>query len=108
MEILNTKCIEILMTRGFFKDIRQITTILKPIKNAIEILESKTITLANCFLQLCRLAFIINHILTTIDIYENFRNYCIDQFNERWKEFEHPIFIFFYFLHPLYRGKLFY
>jgi hypothetical protein len=96
------------MTRGFFEDVRQMITVLKPIKNAIEILESKTTTLADCFLQLCQLAFIINHIPTTVNIYEDFRNYCIDQFNERWKEFEHPVFILSYFLHPLYRGKLFY
>ena len=83
MEILNTKCIDTLMTRGFFEDVRQITTILKPIKNAIEILESKTITLADCFFQLCQLVFIIKYIPTTINIYENFQNYCIDQFNER-------------------------
>ena len=80
-------------------------TILKSIKNAIDILESKTITLADCFLQLCQLASIVNHIPVTINIYNNFQNYCIDQFNERWNEFEHPVFILAYFLHPLYRDK---
>jgi hypothetical protein len=82
-------------------------TILKPINNSISVLESKITTLADCFIQLCQLAYIINHISTTIPIYENFRNYCIDQFNERWTEFEHPIFTLAYFLHPLYHGKLF-
>ena len=103
--ILNDNCVEIITTRGFFEDVRQMISILKPIKNAISVLESKTTTLADCFIQLCRLAYIINHI--SISIYENFRNYCIDKFNERWSEFEHPTFILAYFLHPLYRGKLF-
>lgn len=25
--------------------------------------------------------------------YQDLRNYCIDQFNERWNEFEHQLFI---------------
>lgn len=104
--ILNNNCIEIITTRGFFEDVRQMIIILKPIKNTISILESKTTTLANCFIQLCRLAYIINNISISISICEDFRNYCIDQFNERWNEFEHPVFVLAYFLHPLYRGKL--
>lgn len=98
---------EIITTRGFFEDVRQMISILKPIKNAVSVLESKTTTLADCFVQLCRLAYIINHISISIPISENFRNYCIDQFNKRWDEFEHPIFVLAYFLHPLYHGKLF-
>ena len=81
-------------------------TILKPIKKAVTVLESKTTTLADCFIQLCQLAYTINHILTTIETYENFCNYCIDKFNERWNEFDYPIFALAYFLHPLYHGKL--
>jgi hypothetical protein len=103
--ILNNNCIEIITTRGFFDDVRQMITILKPIKNTVTVLESKATTLVDCFIQLCQLAYIINHISTTISIYENFRNYCIVKFNERWGEFEHPVFILAYFLHLLYRGK---
>jgi hypothetical protein len=105
--ILNNHCVEIITTRGFFEDVRQMITILKPIKNAVSVLESNSTTLADYFIQLCRLAYIINHISISISIYENFRNYCIDKFNERWNEFEHPVFILAYFLHPLYRGKLY-
>lgn len=104
--VLNSHCTGIITTRGFFEDVRQMIIILKPIKNAVSVLESKTTTLADCFIQLCRLAYIINQIPISVSICEDFRNYCIDQFNERWKEFEHPVFVLAYFLHPLYRGKL--
>jgi hypothetical protein len=81
--VLNNACINIITTRGFFDDVHQMITILKPIKNAVSVLESKTTTLADCFIQLCQLAHIINHISISISICKDFRNYCIDQFNER-------------------------
>ncbi|CAH1765296.1 10902_t:CDS:2 [Entrophospora sp. SA101] len=42
--------------------------------------------------------------LFTNNTYQNFRNYCIDKFNERWVQFEHKLFLLTYFLHPKYHG----
>ncbi|CAJ0755678.1 21235_t:CDS:2, partial [Entrophospora sp. SA101] len=84
-ENLSSLCIRTINSHGFFDDIRQLTIVLQPIKNAIGILESKNATLADCFFNLCCLASAIYYIpAITNNTYQNFCNYCIDKFNERW------------------------
>ncbi|CAJ0858867.1 8708_t:CDS:2 [Entrophospora sp. SA101] len=105
-ENLSSLCIRTINSHGFFDDIRQLTIVLQPIKNAIGILESKNATLADCFFNLCCLASAIYYIpAITNNTYQNFCNYCIDKFNERWVQFEHKLFLLAYFLHPKYHGR---
>ena len=71
----------ILKKRGFFDDIRTLSEILKPIKEAILELEGKNATLADCYLQLLKIAAYFKQMSTTD--YQTLRNSCIQVFNKR-------------------------
>ena len=76
--------------------------VLNPAKNAVKILESNTITLADCFIELLKMA----QAISAISFHNlNFKQKCIAIFNKRWKEFDINIYILAFFLHPKYRGK---
>ncbi|GES94475.1 zinc finger BED domain-containing protein 4-like [Rhizophagus clarus] len=51
-EISNEAVKAILKKRGFFDDIRMLLEILKPVKEAILILEGNNVTLADCYVYL--------------------------------------------------------
>nr|CAG8663054.1 2185_t:CDS:2 [Entrophospora candida] len=53
--ITNNDVKNLLRSRYFFDDIQLISTILKPIKEAVTFLEAKNTTLADCFLQICKI-----------------------------------------------------
>jgi hypothetical protein len=76
-----------------------------PIKNAITIVESDNINLADVFIQIIRLAYKIKH-LNNIEL-NGFKQYAINSFNKRWEEFEIDPYLLAYFLHPSYRGWFF-
>ncbi|CAJ0746128.1 12568_t:CDS:2, partial [Entrophospora sp. SA101] len=88
---------------SFFNQVRSLSFVLKPLKDAIQYLESKNTTIADCFIQIASLASQIKHLSATVD--PNFKNYCIDIFNKRWGQFNSKLFILGYFLHPKYRDK---
>lgn len=94
----------ILIKRGFFENVLDLSNIVKPIKDAIVCLEGRASNLANCFHIYIKLALAINNI--SIEFQKNFRNYCITKFNNRYKEFDFDEYILSYFLHPGYRGNL--
>lgn len=79
--------------------------VLEPAKNAIKALESKTATLADCFVELTKMARAISK-MTLQD--QEFKKKCISIFNKRWKEFDTDIYMLAFFLHPKYRGKYIY
>jgi hypothetical protein len=77
--------------------------ILSPAKNAIKALEFTTTTLADCFMELAKMAKAISQISLFQDI--EFKSKCIAIFNKRWKEFDTDVYLLAFFLHPKYRGK---
>ena len=55
--------------------------LLKPIKNAILVLEGNNTTLADCYLQLLKIAAYFKSIPATD--YQQLKNSCIKVFNQR-------------------------
>ena len=94
----------ILGLRGFFHDVGLVTSVLLPLQKAILNLEGTNVNLADCFIQLVKLAVNINKISPEHGLIE-FRNHCIKVINNRWESFEIHPYLLAYFLHPLYHGK---
>lgn len=92
----------IIQNRQFWYDVEQLKMVLNPAKNAVKALESNTTTLADCFIELLKMA---QAILTISFQNLNFKQKCIAIFNKRWQEFDINIYILAFFLHPKYRGK---
>ncbi|CAJ0763211.1 10156_t:CDS:2, partial [Entrophospora sp. SA101] len=90
---LNTNC--------FFHDVGLVTSVLLPLQKAILNLEGTNVNLADCFIQLVKLAVNINKISPEHGLIE-FRNHCIKVINNRWESFEIHPYLLAYFLHPLY------
>ena len=85
----------------FWYNVKQLKMVLTPAKNAVKALESNTTTLADCFMQLLKMA----QAISTISFQNfNFKQKCIAIFNKRWKEFDINTYILAFFLHPKYRG----
>jgi len=76
--------------------------VLNPAKNAVKALESNITTLADCFIELLKMA----QAISAISFQNlNFKQKCIAIFNKRWNEFDINIYMLAFFLHPKYRGK---
>jgi hypothetical protein len=78
---------------------------LHPIKKAILRLESQTCTLGDCFIGLAQLGAAINKLPQ--NDYHDFRRQCIAIFNKRYIEFDDPMYLLCFFLHPGYGGKFY-
>jgi hypothetical protein len=87
----------------FFTTCRQIRSIWAPIKECINILEAKTATLADCFVQMIKLAVAIFKLPSS----NSYKTEAIQIFNSRYLEFQHPAYLLCYCLHPYYRGIVF-
>jgi hypothetical protein len=95
---------KILGMRGFFHDVSSLTSVLLLLRTAILYLEGRNVNLADCFVQLMKLAAGINSIPNERNM-TNFKNHCIRAINNRWNSFDIQPYLLAYFLHPLYRGK---
>src|ERR1044072_4870630 len=93
----------IISARGFFYDVSFLKSVLLPLRTAILRLKKANINLADCFVQLIRLAVNINNISNEQMV--GFKNHCINIINKRWESFDVQPYLLAYFLHPLYRGK---
>ena len=93
---------KILRERTFFDDLNHLVQVLKYVKKAVVILQSNKTNLADCFINLIKLAAIIKKI--SIKFHKNFCTHCINKFNERWKEFQYNKFLLAFFLHLEYKG----
>ncbi|PKC69316.1 hypothetical protein RhiirA1_392219 [Rhizophagus irregularis] len=102
-EIQNKTVKKYLKKRDFFEDIFALSQILLPVKNAIIIVESDNINLADVFIQLIRLAYKIKHI--NITRLNGFKQHAITSFNRRLEEFDLDLYLLAYFLHPGYRAE---
>ncbi|CAG8635797.1 13150_t:CDS:2, partial [Racocetra fulgida] len=101
-EIIKPAILTILRSRGFFSDIQYLSEVLLPIKDAILSVEANRSTLADCYINLMKIATAIQNLPT--DEYKGFRNYCIRKFNSRFDEFNDSAYQLAYFLHPAYKG----
>ena len=71
-------------------------------------MEGSNVNLADCFIQLIKLAISITKIPNEQELI-GFKNHCIKVINDRWKSFDIQPYLLAYYLHPLYRGMfLFY
>ncbi|RIA88635.1 hypothetical protein C1645_826044 [Glomus cerebriforme] len=87
---------DILCDRNFFENCKVIASVLHPLKVSIECLESRTLTLADCYISLA-------YIIYRLPIQNmHFKCYCIEKFNERWIEFSDNVNLLAFFLHPQY------
>ncbi|CAG8485394.1 15373_t:CDS:2 [Rhizophagus irregularis] len=84
----------------FFVNCHHIRSIWAPIKECINILKSKSATLADCFMQMIKLAIAIFRLPSS----NPYKVSAIQIFNRRYLEFQHPAYLLCYFLHPYYRG----
>ena len=104
-ELLTNETVKnILGLQGFFHDVTFLTTVLLPLKTTILNLEGTKTNLADCFIQLIKLAVSINKI-SNEPRKIGFKNHCIKVINDRWKSFDIQLYLLAYYLHPLYRGK---
>ena len=74
----------ILQKRGIFDDIQKLSEVLLPIKNAILSLERNNANLADCYINLIRVAATIKKM--DQDDYKDFRTYLIRIFNTRYSD----------------------
>ncbi|RHZ75796.1 hypothetical protein Glove_209g73 [Diversispora epigaea] len=100
-QLLNLEIISILRKQNFFRNVKDLRTILLPIKKAIINLEHKSTTLADCFINLVIMATAIKELSQTSN--QNFSKECQNVFDKRWKEFNFDYYLLAYFLHPKYR-----
>ena len=84
----------------FFTTCRQICSIWSPIKECINILEARSATLANCFIQMIKLAVAIFKLSSS----NSYKDVAIQVFNNCYLEFQHPAYLLCYCLHPYYRS----
>jgi hypothetical protein len=71
----------VLQKRGIFDDIQKLAEILLPIKDAILSLEKNSANLADCYINLLRVAASIKKM--DQDDYKGFHTYMIQVFNKR-------------------------
>lgn len=90
----------VLHTRAFFDDLYALAFVLRPIKIAISILESRNCSLSDCFVGLVRLGAAIKRLPE--NDYRSFRQQAITIFNRRFAEFDDDAYIVCFFLHPGY------
>ncbi|RHZ48736.1 hypothetical protein Glove_543g99 [Diversispora epigaea] len=100
-QLLNLEIISILRKQNFFRNVKDLRTILLPIKKAIINLEHKLTTLANCFINLVIMATAIKELSQISN--QNFSKECQNVFDKRWKEFNFNYYLLAYFLHLKYR-----
>jgi len=93
-----------LKKRGFFDKIATLAQLLQPIKTAVLMLEGNQANLADVFIQMIRLAYIIKNFSANNLL--SFQQHAINAFNKRWEEFDISLYLLAYFLHPGFRSKL--
>ncbi|RHZ69728.1 hypothetical protein Glove_279g1 [Diversispora epigaea] len=99
--ITNLEVINLIKNDNFFIICNQIQSVWTPIKMCINVLESNTTILADCFIYIIKLTIAIYRLSNL----NSFKTPAIRIFNQRYMEFQHPAYLLCYFLHPLYRGR---
>ncbi|CAG8765594.1 3640_t:CDS:2, partial [Racocetra fulgida] len=86
---------------NFYTSCKRIASVFEPIKRVINLLESNTASLADCFLGIVQIAAMLKKIPTS----NNFRTLAISAFNFRYQQFDISPYLLAYFLHPKYRSR---
>src|ERR1044071_4844269 len=81
---------------------QHLANVLLPIKNVILAIEANHSTLADAYINLMKIAAAIYNLPT--NEYKGFRNHCVEIFNNRFEEFNDPVYQLAFFLHPAYKG----
>ncbi|CAF2133421.1 unnamed protein product [Rotaria magnacalcarata] len=97
------KIISIINSRCFFKDVENLYKIMKPLAYAMKIIQSSSITLADCYLILSYLQLAANEFVAQTET-RTFGRFVNKVINIRLKEFENDLYLSAYYLHPKYRG----
>jgi hypothetical protein len=92
----------IAVNRQFWADCELLLKIMSPLMKVVGQLESKTATIADCYLQLLSLAAIIRE---NVAGPEDFRLHCSRVMTRRWNDLNDEIHLLAYFLHPTTRGR---
>lgn len=99
--ISNNDVFNAIQDHEFFNHCRYVSSIMRPIKEMINQLESRYATIADFYIILIRIASAINRLSNT----NSFKPQAIKIYNLRFKEFSTPLYQLAYYLHPLYRGN---
>ncbi|CAH1768696.1 7716_t:CDS:2, partial [Entrophospora sp. SA101] len=91
----------ILRGYNFFSNIQNLSYIFKPMRDSVTVLQSENTNLADCYLQLVKLAAAVKK--TPINTNSSYNKFCTNKFNLQWKEFNHEGYLLAYFLHPDYK-----
>ncbi|GBB99039.1 hypothetical protein RclHR1_00340030 [Rhizophagus clarus] len=98
--ISNSVVYNLLNDENFFITCRQVRSIWAPIKECINILEADSASLTDCFIYMIKLFIAIYRIPNS----NPYKLDAIQVFNRRYIEFQHPIYLLCYYLHPNYYG----
>ncbi|CAG8704395.1 9787_t:CDS:2, partial [Cetraspora pellucida] len=85
---------------NFYTSCKRIASVFEPIKQVINLLESNTASLADCFLGIVQIAAMLKKISTS----NNFHTLAILAFNFCYQQFDISPYLLAYFLHPKYRS----
>ncbi|CAF1333103.1 unnamed protein product [Adineta ricciae] len=97
------KVVNIINNRSFFYDIDNLYKIMKPLAYAISIIQSASLTLADCYLILCYLHLVTEKFIENTET-RMFGRHVQRVVNVRLKAFQNDIYLSAYYLHPKYRG----
>ena len=85
-----------------------LSTILQPIKTAILIVKEEQTNLADTFIQIVQLGYILKKLINISTDMIQFWQHAIKVFNKRWEEFDISIYLLAYFLYPVYHDNIFF
>ncbi|PKY62866.1 hypothetical protein RhiirA4_490174, partial [Rhizophagus irregularis] len=102
-EITNSTVKKYLKKQDFYDKVNTLAKLLRPIKNAILMLEGNQTNLADAFIQMVRLGYVIKKFNSSNLI--SLQQHAIQAFNKRWEEFDISLYLLAYFLHPGFRAE---
>jgi hypothetical protein len=100
--ISNTQVKNLLKNDEFFSMSQTISCIMEPIKDCMLKLEARTAILADCYIQMLKLAATINHLPSS----NTLKTAIIGIYNRHYQEFDHKAYLLSYYLHPEYHGMI--
>lgn len=102
-EKLPQKIVNIVSHRTFFTDIENLYKIMRPLAYAMSLIQSRSTTLADCYLILSYLQLVVSSFVINADM-RMFGRYVSKVVNKRLREFQNDYYLSCFYLHPKYRG----
>ena len=102
-ESLPAKVVNIISHRSFFTDIEHLYSIMKALAYAVSLIQSRSATLADCYLILAYLYYVTSSCSKSSDHIE-FHRYVSKVAKIRLDEYQNPYYLACFYLHPKYRG----